>query len=145
MKVLIHNACVLVLCFLLSVSSLAAQAEDPSFVIENNEVIKKEGDVVGRLEVTKDNSKTIFGAKKIKYLVRVYDSNNDLIAVCDVLSAQKSGSCQQIFEATLNTFKDRVLHAGSNFLDYDERKYNNEDEALQVSKLVSYLVHYKYI
>ncbi|GEM_PF-5257857 len=143
LKVIFKTICVLF--FFVILSNKGLYAADPGLVVENNEVIKKEGFVVGRLDVSKDIVKNTLGLKKLSYKIKVYDSKNALIAVYKVLSGKKAGNIQQIYEADLKTMKDRVMHAGSNFLDYNEQKYNSEDGALQTSKLVNYLFQYRYI
>lgn len=133
---------VILLFFCLGVSSAEAQDKSRNVVLENNEVIKKRGKVVGRLEIIEDKEKAS-KSKIVKYLVKIYDTKNTLIAIYNVKSGTKKNS--QIYEATLNTLTDRVTHAGSNFIDYKNLKKDNEEDTLQVSAVLAYLSHYKYI
>lgn len=115
-----------------------------NFVIENN-IIKSNGSIVGRIEFDKQevNQENI---KARKHLVKIYNSESNLIAVYSVRSSLKKAkkNMAAIFDASLNTIKDNVTHTGSNFLDFNEKE-KNEEAIPQLAKVIGYLCNRDYL
>lgn len=135
--------CFSVLSLFISISAKSVVAIEPPIIIEN-EIIKKEGSVIGKLSITKEAIKT-FRAKRLSYKIHIYNAKDRLIAVYNMVGELKSGNNFHVSEANLKTVKDRARHAGSNFLDYGGKKIGSEDDALQMPQVLNYLQRYRYI
>jgi len=125
-------------------NSYATDSSNYNFVIENN-VIKSNGNIVGRIEFNKEEVKQE-NLKANKHLVKIYDSESHLVAVYNVRSSNRKvkKNMSAIFEASLNTIKDNVTHTGSNFLDFNQKE-KNENAIPQMEKVINYLCDRNYL
>ncbi len=136
--------CNLLLVFLLVQQKSQAAAFGPyNFIIENN-IIKSNGNIVGRIEFDKQEVKQE-NVKVNKHIVKIYDSQSHLVAIYNVRSNSKvKKDMAAIFEASLSTIKDNVTHTGSNFLDFNKHEKNAE-AIPQLETVISYLYDRKYL
>ena len=137
-------ACLLGFLLLQFTSFAAFNPGKNNYVIENN-IIKSNGSIVGRIEFDEQevNQENI---KARKHLVKIYNSESNLIAVYNVRSSIKKAkkNMAAIFDASLSTLKDNVTHTGSNFLDFNEKE-KNEGAIPQLAKVISYLCNRDYL
>lgn len=126
-------------------------SDDKDLVIENNE-IKSKGVILGKIEI----DETELPKEKAKdHLVKIFNKKNELIAsyLVTAHTNQKESQKRAIIQATLKTYKDKVTHMGSNFLNFHEvemsesESQDTPDHKLvpQFTNVLKYLVSNNYL
>lgn len=110
--------------------------------IEDEKIIFNDN-LIGKFE-TKELQSSDDKTKVINVLI--YSTEGSLIAEYDVqLLNKEKKNTDSIVSASVKTVKDKVNHNGSNFIDFHHKKTDKpKNEILQLSKVVKYLIEYKY-
>ncbi len=111
--------------------------------IENQQIISHKK-VLGKVKKLKVQRST---ARSDNYTYQIFERKGKLVAEfeMEVLSKQKKAQ-DGILSAQVKTFKDNVIHNGTNFIDFHVKSLRNDSEVvLQLDKVVKYLLAYKYL
>lgn len=110
----------------------------------NQEIVTYKNNVVAKFETQEQKS----GDAKTKIVnVSIFSKKGKLIALYDIeLLNKASKNKDAILSASIKTTKDKVIHSGTNFLDFHV-KQKNEDQAklIQLDQVIKYLMSYHYL
>ena len=130
-------------CFCLGLLVTQAKSFDRDLKVVKN-TIRNGEKIIGSIKTTEKDC--LYGNKQKANLiqVKIYNSQNNLIAAYDVKVRDKVKRHENvILEASLHTYRDRAVHDGANFLDYNQEPA--ESEVPQLEKAVEYLSENKYL
>lgn len=110
----------------------------------NQEVITYKNDVVGKFETEEVES----GNAKTKTVnVSIFSKKGMLIAMYNLELLNKPNKNKDvILSASVKTTKDKVIHSGTNFIDFHIKgKKTDESKLIQLDKVIRYLIDYNYL